>query len=45
MEVLRVEQKRRNRRREGVFVSWNEGDEGLYSSSGENMNEMTFNEG
>ena len=34
------------RRREGVFcVSWNEGEGGLYSSGGENMNGMPFNEG
>ena len=34
------------RRREGVFVClWNEGDRGLYSSSEENMNGRTFNEG
>ena len=33
-------------RKEGVFyVSWNGGDGGLYSSGGENMNEMSFNEG
>ena len=29
----------------GVFVSWNEGDGGLYSSGGENMNGRPFNEG
>ena len=29
----------------GVFcVFWNEGEWGLYSSGGENMNEMPFNE-
>ena len=34
------------RRREGVFcVLWNEGEVGLYSSSGENMNGKPFNEG
>ena len=34
------------RRREGVFcVFWNEGEGGLYSSGGENMNERPFNEG
>ena len=35
------------KRREGVFffVSWNEGEGGLYSSDGENMNGMPFNEG
>ena len=33
------------RRREGVFVSWNEGEGGLYSSGGENMNGRPFNEG
>ena len=34
------------RRREGVFcVLWNEGEGGLYSSSGENMNGKPFNEG
>ena len=34
------------RRREGVFVFWNEGEGGgLYSSGGENMNERLFNEG
>ena len=33
-------------RKEGVFyVSWNGGERGLYSSGGENMNEMSFNEG
>ena len=32
-------------RGKGVFVSWNGGDEGLYSSSGENMNGRKFNEG
>ena len=29
----------------GFFVSWNEWDGGLYSSSGGNMNGMSFNEG
>ena len=33
------------RRREGVFMSWNEGEGGLYSSGGENMNGRPFNEG
>ena len=36
------------KRREGGFffyVLWNEGDGGLYSSGGENMNGMSFNEG
>ena len=33
------------RRREGVFVSWNEGEGGLYSSGEENMNRRPFNEG
>ena len=33
------------RRRDGVFVSWNEGEGGLYSSGGENMNGRLFNEG
>ena len=34
------------RRREGVFcVLWNEGEGGLYSSGGENMNGRPFNEG
>ena len=33
------------RKREGVFVFWNEGEEGLYSSGGENMNGRPFNEG
>ena len=34
------------RRREGVFcVLWNEGEGGLYSSGGENMNGKPFNEG
>ena len=32
------------RRRDGVFVSWNEGEGGLYSSGGENMNGRLFNE-
>ena len=32
-------------RGEGVFVSWNRGDEGLYSSSRENMNRRKLNEG
>ena len=33
-------------RREGVFfVPWNEGEGGLYSSGGENMNRRPFNEG
>ena len=32
-------------RREGGFVSWNEGEGGLYSSGGENINERPFNEG
>ena len=27
------------------FVSWNEGEGGLYSSGGENMNGRSFNEG
>ena len=29
----------------GVFVSWNGGDESLYSSSGENIYGRKFNEG
>ena len=29
----------------GFFVFWNEGDGGLYSSGGENMNGRPFNEG
>ena len=33
------------RGREGGFVFWNEGDGGLYSSGGENMNRRSFNEG
>ena len=33
------------RRREGGFLSWNEGEGGLYSSGGENMNGRPFNEG
>ena len=34
------------KRREGGFcVLWNEGGGGLYSSGGENMNGMPFNEG
>ena len=33
------------RRREGVFVSWNRGDGDLYSSGGENMNGSPFNKG
>ena len=34
------------RGREGVFcVPWNEGEGGLYSSGGENINERPFNEG
>ena len=35
------------RRRGGgfFFVLWNEGDGGLYSSGGENMNGRPFNEG
>ena len=33
------------KRREGdFFVSWNEGEEGLYSSGGGNMNGRPFNE-
>ena len=32
------------RRREGVFVSWNEGEGGLYSSSEENINGRSINE-
>ena len=33
------------RRRNEVFVSWNEGKGSLYSSGGENMNGRPFNEG
>ena len=32
------------RRREGVFVSWNGGEGGLYSSGEENKNGRSFNE-
>ena len=32
------------RRRDGVFVSWNEGERGVYSDE-ENMNGKPFNEG
>ena len=35
----------RERRREGVFVSWNGGEGGLYSSGRENINVSAFNEG
>ena len=34
-----------NRREERVFFFWNGGKGGLYNSSGENINEMSFNEG
>ena len=38
----RTQERRRER---GFFVSWNEGEGGLYSSGGENINERPFNEG
>ena len=38
--------KTQENRRERVFcVSWNEGEEGLYSSGGRSMNGRPFNEG
>ena len=38
--------KTQERRRKGVFfMSGNKGEGGLYSSGGENMNGMPFNEG
>ena len=40
-----LELKRREEKRGGFFVCpWNEGEEGLYSSGGGNMNIMSFNE-
>ena len=37
--------KTQEKRREGFFVVfWNEGDGGLYSNGGENMNGRPFNE-
>ena len=37
--------KTQEKRREGFFVMfWNEGDGGLYSNGGENMNGRPFNE-
>ena len=35
--------KTQEKRREGVFVFWNEGEGGLYSSGGENINGRPFN--
>ena len=34
-----------NRGEEKGFLSWNEWEEGIYSSGGGNMNGMSFNEG
>ena len=33
------------KKRDEVFVSWNEWERGIYSSGGGNMNEKPFNEG
>ena len=41
-----LELKRREEKKGGFFcVLWNEGEGGLYSSGGGNMNGMSFNEG
>ena len=44
LNFTRIQEKRREER--GIFcVLWNEGEEGLYSSGGGNMNGRPFNEG
>ena len=40
-----VHYNRREEKRKGFFVFWNEGEGGLYSSGGGNMNGRSFNEG
>ena len=43
--LLNFTRTQEKRREGGFFVSWNEGEGGLYSSGGENMNGRPFNEG
>ena len=45
MTILLNFTRTQERRRNGVFVFSNEGEGGLYSSGGENMNGRPFNEG
>ena len=42
--LLNFTRTQEKRREGGFFVSWNEGEGGLYSNGGENMNGRTFNE-
>ena len=42
--LLNFTRTQEKRREGGFFVSWNEGEGGLYSSGGENMNGRPFNE-
>ena len=41
----RTQERETKSRKEGVSLSWNGGEGELYSCSGKNMNEMSFNEG
>ena len=44
--LLNFTRTQERRREEGFFcVLWNEGEEGLFNSGGENMNGRLFNEG
>ena len=40
----RTQERETESRKEGVSLSWNGGEGELYSCSGKNMNEMSFNE-
>ena len=45
LNFTKTKEKRREEKRGGFCVFWNEGEMSLYSSVGGNMNEMSFNEG
>ena len=45
LNFTKTQEKRREEKRGGFCVFWNEGEMSLYSSVGGNMNEMSFNEG
>ena len=45
LNFTRTQEKRREEKRVGFCVFWNEGEMSLYSSGGGNMNGRSFNEG
>ena len=44
LNFTKTQEKRREEKRGGFCVFWNEGEEGLYSSGRGNMNGRSFNE-